>query len=262
MLYVAFLIMWTVFAVSALPTEGDVASVLLGRTVMDMVIVMSGFGALIVALMMVLSTLHKRNLASLIGPRWTATVQGWRVVKLCALLFALIFLLPEPTDMQPTQVMSFGGWLALLPLSLVLLAIQCGAEELVFRGYLQSQLAAQSKSPLVWIGVPSVVFGLLHYSPEFYGEAAWWVVIWSAIFGAMMADITARAGTLGPAIAIHMLNNFMAMCLVGYKDDLGGLALYHVPYRSSDADVVIASLPFELGVMLCLWLTARIALRR
>ncbi|MGR3634691.1 MAG: CPBP family intramembrane glutamic endopeptidase [Shimia sp.] len=261
-LYLAFLLMWVVFTASVLPVEPDIGAILRGGTVLNMAILMSGFGTLILALKMVIGLLHKRDLASLVGSKALAMAQAWRVGKYCLLLAAVLFLIPFPGDGAVTQVMPLGTWVALLPLSLVLLAIQCSAEELVFRGYLQSQLAAESRSPLVWMGVPSVLFGLLHYSPEIYGDTAVLVALWATVFGAMMADITARAGTLGPAIAIHMLNNFMSLCVVGFKDELGGLALYHLPYGPGNAEVMGAMMPFEFLSMVCLWLTARIALRR
>ena len=165
-LYMAFLMVWTVLAASVLPVEGDIVTILQGETLWNMVVVMSGFGTMILALYMVLNVLHKRDLASLIGPRSVALAQGWRVGKLCLVLMVVIFLIPFPGDGELTQAMPVSRWIAILPLSLVLLAIQCGAEELVFRGYFQSQLAAESRSPLVWMPVPSLLFGWLHYAPE------------------------------------------------------------------------------------------------
>ncbi|SFL18308.1 CPBP family intramembrane glutamic endopeptidase [Shimia haliotis] len=261
-LYMAFLMVWTVLAASVLPVEGDIVTILQGETLWNMVVVMSGFGTMILALYMVLNVLHKRDLASLIGPRRVAWAQGWRVGKLCLVLMVVIFLIPFPGDGELTQAMPVSRWIAILPLSLVLLAIQCGAEELVFRGYFQSQLAAESRSPLVWMLVPSLLFGWLHYAPELYGEAAVWIAVWAVVFGLLMADITARAGTLGPAIVIHMINNFMSLSIAGFADDLGGMALFHLPFAPNDTEVMMALIPLEFLSMVCVWLTARIALRR
>lgn len=261
-LYLVFLIAWTVFAAALLPVGDDIDVILQGRTVADMVILMTGFGAMTVALKLVLRLLHKRSLATLIGPRSEAWRQTWAVGKMCLLLTGVFFLIPLPGSGDLVQAMSLSRWIVLLPLSLVLLVIQCSAEELVFRGYLQSQLAADGMPPLVWIGVPSLLFGMLHYAPDIYGETAVWVAVWATVFGVMMADITARAGTLAPAIVIHVINNFMAMSVTGFENDLGGLALYHLPYAPNDAEVMRALLPLELLSMLCVWLIARIALRR
>lgn len=262
MLYLVFFLSWTFFAVWLLPVNANPAVVLRGEGVLDMVVVMSGFGGLILALYLVLNLFHKRGLGSLIGSLPRALQQGKDVGKLCLLLFVVIYLIPMPGDDGLEQAMSLPKWLVLLPVSFVLLAIQCGAEELVFRGYLQSQCAAESKNPLVWMGLPSLLFGWLHYAPDLYGDVALWVALWAVVFGALMADITARAGTLGPAIVIHMINNFFAMCVTGFKTDLGGLALYHLPFGPADKEIMAALVPLELLSMVCMWLVARIALRR
>ncbi len=51
--------------------------------------------------------------------------------------------------------------------------IQTGAEELVFRGYLQQQLAARFASPLIWMVLPALIFGAVHYDPATAGPNVW-----------------------------------------------------------------------------------------
>ncbi len=60
-------------------------------------------------------------------------------------------------------------WLFWLVPALIALFIQCAGEELVFRGYLQSTLAARFSSPWVWMVVPSILFGMMHFNPGEYG---------------------------------------------------------------------------------------------
>ncbi|MGR3467619.1 MAG: hypothetical protein ACU0CI_07035, partial [Shimia sp.] len=57
------------------------------------------------------------------------------------------------TDADPG--VPFRIWLILLPVALILVALQTGAEEIAFRGYLQSALAARFASPVIWMGIPS-----------------------------------------------------------------------------------------------------------
>ena len=82
------------------------------------------------------------------------------------------------------------------------------------------------RSPLVWMVVPSASFALGHYMPDTAGENALILAVWAGFLGLLMADLTARAGTLGPAIAVHFWNNASAMLLVSLPDELSGLALY------------------------------------
>jgi hypothetical protein len=82
------------------------------------------------------------------------------------------------------------------------------------------------------------------------------------IFGLLMADLTARSGTLGPAIAVHLVNNVSAMLIVSMPDELSGLALYLSPFSMADEAELRAWLPVDFAWMLVSWLAARLALRR
>jgi membrane protease YdiL (CAAX protease family) len=142
------------------------------------------------------------------------------------------------------------------------LLIQVSAEELLFRGYLQSQLAARGLHKSIWILLPSVLFGLLHYDPTVMGEAAPWIVIWTIGFGILAADLTARSGTLGPAIAFHFAVNFMAIALIGFGDYLGGLTLYIYPFSVTETERLMSYLPVDAIGMLLAYLSVRLALGR
>ena len=158
--------------------------------------------------------------------------------------------------------MDVGRWLLLLPIALVAVLVQSGAEEVFFRGYIQQQLAARFKSPLVWMLAPSAaLFGIAHYLPDSAGSNAWTIVAWATMFGVLMADLTARSGTLGPAIAVHFVNNLSAMVLTSVPDEMSGLALYVLPFGLSDEAQMAAWLPVDFGFMLVSWLVARLAIR-
>ena len=74
--------------------------------------------------------------------------------------------------------MEFGLWLSFLPLAMAGILLQTGAEELLFRGYLQQQFAARFKSAGPWLILPSVLFGLAHYDPSADVEIRWLIVDW------------------------------------------------------------------------------------
>ncbi|WP_299937098.1 CPBP family intramembrane glutamic endopeptidase [uncultured Pelagimonas sp.] len=216
-----------------------------------------GLGAIVASEMV-----HGRSFASLIGPRMAMLRQFKLVLRPLAILLAislLLLTLVGGRDLLPG--VPFGTWMQLLPLTVLALLIQTGAEELVFRGYLQSQLAARFGNPAVWIFVPSLIFAVLHYQPEVYGENARFFVIWSFLFGVLAADLTARTGTLGPAIAIHFANNFTALALVSLKGDMSGLALWQLPYGPEAVAAIRAHMPGEFLFLVIYWLAARLALR-
>jgi hypothetical protein len=221
------------------------------------------FALLVLALSVTLRTVHHRELASLLGPWPEAIVQFRRVcLYLVGLHVALSLLMPADPAFEARPNLAPGLWLAWLPLAIPALLIQTGAEELAFRGYMQSQIAARFSHPLVWMLVPSLCFGLLHHDPVMQGGNTWLVVAWAVAFGIATADLTARAGTLGPAIAFHFINNIAAILLVAPQDSFDGLALYTYPFSMDDTGAVWAWAPVDLMVVFCGWLTARLAIRR
>ncbi|MFZ7093027.1 lysostaphin resistance A-like protein [Primorskyibacter sp. 2E233] len=220
-------------------------------------------GAMGVGAMVAAELVHQRSAASLFGP-WRAFLRQFlQVFAALAVLTVMIAILPPWGLPEGTMAaMPMGDWLRLLPLTLAGLLIQTGSEELLFRGYIQSQLAARFSQPGVWLVLPSAMFAALHYAPAIYGSNAGLVVLWAFVFGLAAADLTARSGTLGPAIALHLVNNFTAMAIVSLQGEMSGLALYHLPFGPENTDTLRSLLPIDLGTIAVSWLAARIALRR
>lgn len=238
------------------------AEIARGSTPRGMIALLGSFGLITLSLALVLRQVHGRRLATLIGPLPRAAADFFRTgVALCALSF-LVWLLPEPAIMVPEPNLPMLRWLALLPLALPLLLVQASAEELVFRGYLQSQLAARFAAPAVWLLAPSILFGLLHYDPATQGENAVIFALTAALFGLAAADLTARSGTLGPALALHLAVNFGALLVIAPAGSLNGLALGTYPFTLDDTAARAVWLPYDTLVMLCAWLTARLAISR
>jgi membrane protease YdiL (CAAX protease family) len=233
-----------------------------GQTAGGMLIVLFQLGLLAVAAALVVIMVHKRGPVSLIGEPGVAVRQFGVVLLAMLILMAVVWVLPPYGYDAPLQRnMDLGRWLLLLPVALCAVLVQSGAEEVFFRGYIQQQLAARFKSPLVWMFVPAALFGIAHYLPDSAGSNAWTIVAWATMFGVLMADLTARSGTLGPAIAVHFVNNLSAMVLTSVPDDMSGLALYVLPFGLSDEAQMAAWLPVDFGFMLVSWLVARLAIR-
>ena len=227
----------------------------------QMLTILASFGFMIGAVCLAVILLHHRHPVTILGgwrPSGAQFLRSMRgLIPYLALIGAFTFF---AEDLQSN--LSFSLWLSLLPLTLFFLLIQVSAEELLFRGYLQSQLAARGLHKSIWILLPSVLFGLLHYDPTVMGEAAPWIVIWTIGFGILAADLTARSGTLGPAIAFHFAVNFMAIALIGFGDYLGGLTLYIYPFSVTETERLMSYLPVDAIGMLLAYLSVRLALRR
>jgi membrane protease YdiL (CAAX protease family) len=257
------LLFTTLFNVVGPQNSSFYDDLLTGKTPLAMFLLLGSFGLMVVAVAIVSRVLHRRSVASLIGPARLVVPQFAVVMRALLLVGAVIYLLP-PWNLGAPYIsnMALGKWVLLLPLSLIAVFIQVSAEEIVFRGYVQQQLAARFKSPLVWMVLPSTLFALGHYLPSEAGENAVIIALWAGLFGILMADLTARSGSLGPAIAVHFCNNVVAILITSMPDDLSGLALYVTPFGMEDTEALRAWLPVDFAMMLVSWLAARLAIRR
>jgi hypothetical protein len=234
-----------------------------GDTPGKLLVLLFGFGGVILGVQLTARVFQRRGLTGVTGPVPLFWRQFGRVLLYLLVLTVALSLLP-PYDMgEPLdQNLPFSRWLALLPLGLAALLIQTGAEEILFRGYIQQTLAARFRSPLVFLLVPSGLFALGHYLPAEAGDNAGLIALWAGVFGVLMADLTARAGSLGPAVAVHFFNNLTAMLLIASPTSLNGLALYLQPYGLSDTEALRPWLIVDFALMTVSWLVARLAIRR
>ena len=234
-----------------------------GQTAGGMLLLLFQLGLLAVAAAMVVIMVHNRRPATLIGPFGLAVRQFGAVLFMMVVLTAVLWILPpyEIGEGSLTRNMSMGRWVILLPIAVIAVLVQISAEEILFRGYLQQQLAARFRSPVIWMIVPAVLFGAGHYLPDSAGSNAFTIALWATVFGLLMADLTARSGTLGPACAVHFANNISAMVLTATPDEMSGLALYVLPFGMGDEAAMAAWLPVDFGFMLVSWLAARLAIR-
>lgn len=196
---------------------------------------------------------HRRGLGSLIGPR-VRTVRDFGIAA--GTVFAVIFLSLAGWSLffDADPGLSPGTWLMVLPLALLAVLLQTGAEEILFRGYLQQQMAARFASPIAWGMVPSILFALGHFDPSTSGASTWLIVGATGLFGLMAADLTARTGSIGAAWGFHFANNCYALLVIATNGTLTGLALYRTPYSLDDPDVLAWILPADIAAMVIGWL--------
>ena len=110
-----------------------------------------------------------------------------------------------------------------------LLLVQTAAEELAFRGYLMQSLAARFASRWVWLLLPALLFGALHWNPAEFGANAWLVALSTTVVGLVLADVTAKTGNLSAAIGLHFANNVTSLLVVSLPGPLAGLSLWVAP---------------------------------
>lgn len=232
-----------------------------GETPVGALLLLFSFAALAAGAAAAARLVHRRPIRTLIGPFHRARRDFLRAAAALTLLYGALWALPPWTVPEGTVPgVAPGLWLALLPLSLAATLVQVGSEEIVFRGYLQQQLAARFASPAVWMGVPAALFAAIHYNPAILGGNALAITLWAGLAGLALADLTARAGNLGPAVAMHFFINAPTFLFLAPAGMLSGLALYVLPHGLGDA-AVRAMLPMEFVMLVLTWLTARAAVR-
>ena len=234
-----------------------------GSTPESLLVLLASFGFSILGVHLGVRLVQHRSVFDLIGPIGLFWRQFGRVLLyLVALTFVLGMLPPYTMDKPLVPNLPADRWLSLLPLSVAALLIQTGAEEILFRGFAQQSLAARFQSKWVFLLVPAILFAIGHYIPAQAGDNALLVAVWAGVFGLAVGDLTARSGSLGPAVAMHFFNNATAILIVSTPGELSGLSLYLFPYDLSDTDSLRPWLVVDLAIIGVSWLVARLAIRR
>lgn len=245
-----------------------------GDTAIGVIAQLFSFGLYIIALTTLVQHLHGRGFWSMVGPLdhtlWTLKKAGIGV----GILMIIQAFLPPTIDWDAVEtIRPLLPWLMWMPVTIVALLIQTGAEELYFRGYLQQQLAAMSEKRMVWMGIPSVLFGAGHYLNGFGPADGLLYAIWAACLGFACADLTARTGNIGAAVGLHLSNNLAAFTISGVAGwPSSGLALVLYPFEDPyfyDYSLQTLFAPwaiFELIIIVLsvwvMWLAARVAIRQ
>ncbi|MFU8883592.1 MAG: lysostaphin resistance A-like protein [Rhodobacterales bacterium] len=233
-----------------------------GSTPAGVLALLYSFVIMIIATAAVTAQVHRRSPLTLLGPIPQLLRQfGATLAVLIALGIVITVLPPWGYDSPVVAGVPPLTWILLLPVSLLAVLVQTSAEEILFRGYIQQQLAARFASPLIWMVAPAIIFGLLHYRPD-AGANGGLIMLWAAGFALVAADLTARAGTLGPAIALHFMSNTSALLFLSAEGTLSGLALFRLQVDMADPVAMRPYLMIDAMVILVGWLAARLAIRR
>jgi membrane protease YdiL (CAAX protease family) len=220
------------------------------------------FGGLLVARLF-----HKRGWAAIFGPRLLAGFLPAMLITF-AIGFAAALVAFGGGTITPVPNTPPTLWLTFLLPALVMLLIQTGAEEVLFRGYLQGQLAARFRSPIVWMVIPSLLFGALHVDPVSVLESGSFapndhlIFAATALVGLITADLTRVTGGLGAAWGLHFANNVQALLVVSLPDILSGLSLYLTPFGKDDTDVLPMLMLQDMVLLVIIWAAIRLYFAR
>ena len=204
---------------------------------------------------------QKRSPRSLAGPG--ARTLRHAAVSACVAFTGLgaVFALGLVASGIPEDSRPLAQWLAWLPLGILAIALQTGGEELFFRGYLQSQLAARFRWRFLSMGLPALLFGLAHYLPTLPLTTSLIYVAVATLFGLLAADLTVRSGSIGAAWGFHFANNALIALFIAPQGSLSGLALWTTSAEIGDVSLTAAMAGIQLAVLVVLWFAIRRTLR-
>jgi uncharacterized protein len=203
---------------------------------------------------------HFRGPGTLFGPRDEFLRGLFIVLAVTVPLYGALTLVGAALE-PPVDNLAWLTWLTLLPLAIPLVAMQVTAEELVFRGYLQQQLAARFRARWIWMGLPSAMFAVLHFNPA-AGHAVWLILLATFAFAMVAADLTERTGSLGAAVGFHFVNNVFGLLVISIPGTITGLARWTAPYGLEATGQIAVSLVFNIVFLVVVWRILRWALDR
>lgn len=200
---------------------------------------------------------QKRTLRSLTG-NGAVTLHHFLLASLTTFaVIGTLSLISLPFSDAPVWNMDPTIWAVWLPLGILAVAGQTLSEELLFRGYIQSQLAARFAHPVIWMVAPAILFGFAHYLPALPTSSALGYVLIAALFGLIASDLTVRTGSLGAAWGFHFSNNAMAILFVASEGSLTGLGLLRTPSSLIDQIELSPLILIDVAVLLGVYLLIR-----
>lgn len=186
---------------------------------------------LIPATAFALRLVHRRRPSSVLGVAGAFSLRqfgrAFAVMAIVLVAATLVGLLFDPRiDRGPS---SLAGWATFAPLLAVLILLQTAAEEVFFRGYLVQMLALRFRSPLVWGGIPAILFTLLHWNGELSTVMNLGALATIAAFAVAATVLLVRTGNLGAAMGFHFANNVVALLFFSSSTSFNAVALFVLP---------------------------------
>lgn len=220
-------------------------------TPQSMIAVLVTFFSMLAAVWLTVGLFRGQSIRTLLGPG--AVLRNFLLTCAVTSPVVAVFFLVTLSGTSATVNLPLFEWILWMLPALPLLLIQVSSEELVFRGYLMQELASRFSSRWIWIFLPSVIFGSLHFDPSKFGANGFLVVAATTLFGVIASDLTIRTGNLGAAIGLHFMNNFMAMMLVSLDGTMNGLSLFVTETHVSEHSEVRGFLLTDIGSIIVLY---------
>lgn len=168
-------------------------------------------------LLLVIKKIHKKALISVVTAydkvRWSRIFFGFGIWALLIVITTFIgyFLNPEEFTIQFHP----SAFFTLLIVAIVLLPVQTGTEEILFRGYMVQGLSQIFKNGIIPLIITSLLFGAVHMTNPEAKTYGWLIMLpYYSAFGFFLGAITLLDEGLELALGIHCANNLVSSLLV------------------------------------------------
>jgi len=241
----------------------DVMGQIIGQSPVAYGLILFSFIGAIIAAWLVQRFIHYRTMTSLITAaakvRWMRIVWvlllTWGVYAVMAfvsvhILGAEVYANPERSRMLPFVIAT-----------LLFIPIQCAAEEIMFRGYLNQALARFIPNILVVFAITSILFGALHLANPEIGAAkengTFWLVASSyVLMGFMFSVLVWIDNGLEAAIGVHIANNAWAATFINMETSVLPVPGLYLS-KDSGGEMMATGLIMMGLVILGVWLTRK-----
>lgn len=167
--------------------------------------------------------LHQKTLTSVLTgyekfrfKRFWFAFLVWAALLAVSTLLTYIFY-PE----ELTINFNFTGFLISTLIMFLLMPIQTGLEEVVFRGYFMQGLSQLFKNGFVPLIITSLLFGSAHMSNPEVQKFGWQIMLtYYVCFALFMGAITLLDEGIELAFGIHFANNFISSLLLTSSDSV------------------------------------------
>lgn len=202
--------------------------------------------------------LHHRSYQSLIDPFPPLKIKPFYMM-LGLLLGALLLLEGAVAYIDPSNYhFNYQGvdfWF-LLMISLLLIPLQAGLEELIFRSYLFQALVMRMGNLWLPMIITSIIFALMHgFNPEIAQYGYLNPLVYYFLTGIFLSIIVVMEDNLYLAWAFHSANNILAACFFGYEGSaLETYSLYKMIELDMQYLVLQALVQFTILLFLFKWI--------
>jgi membrane protease YdiL (CAAX protease family) len=235
----------------------------LGSTPADLAALLFSFFFIWLGIALVCRWLHRHPLHALYGRSYKINWQHFLIGAGLAFATAIISEISisiiswhffDPSS-QANPNITATLWLRwVIPIS-VLVFVQIGAEEMLFRGYLLQYIRARGGRFWWSIFLPSLLFGMLHFDFPIFDVNAFFYMLHTSVAGMILCLVTLKTGNLGAALGLHFGVNAL-MLIFGFEGHLDGMSLFVIQLDPKGAQATLSFLIFTLfeGLAFLLWL--------